>query len=357
MRIAQEIRHAVNGWRHGAAVDAFAAERTEVLSAWDELRERARDEGEAVALSPAFRQTLNRHGVTDEAGKNVPCQAAGVRAPAGRARRAVGAGELEELRKVHARASKHLRSVSARTASSVRQAAQPEEARTETVAVDAPVYTPEPPVDEHAQVQPSEPAAPDCRHDAEPAWETVYDRLERDWNELVAGANRAGLPLPLVRGYDELIGRVRDLAEHPRLPSTEHQELTGLLDYHRAETAARSAVHDYLPAAERHVKAFEPLEREAESQGVHIAEVAGWPQWHHEARRLERAGRAILADEDTYGAYLDAVAAGKPRARLTVDQLRSRIQDGRVKAAKSEKPEPRWHPARQATRRHRLYPR
>ena len=26
-RIAQEIRHAVNGWRHGAALDAFAAER------------------------------------------------------------------------------------------------------------------------------------------------------------------------------------------------------------------------------------------------------------------------------------------------------------------------------------------
>ena len=58
-----------------------------------------------------------------------------------------------------------------------------------------------------------------------------------------------------------------------------------------------------------------------------------------DAARLERAGRAILADEDTYGAYLDAVAAGKPRARLTVDQLRSRIEDGRVQARKSEKPE------------------
>ena len=61
-RIAREIRHAVNDWRHGAAVDAFAAERAEVLAAWDDLRERARDEGDAVALSPAFRQTLDRHG-------------------------------------------------------------------------------------------------------------------------------------------------------------------------------------------------------------------------------------------------------------------------------------------------------
>ena len=83
---------------------------------------------------------------------------------------------------MHARAGKYLRSVRARTASEVRQAAQTDEARTETVAVDAPVYTPEPPVDEHAQVQPSEPAAPDRKHDDEPTWETLYDRLERGWN-------------------------------------------------------------------------------------------------------------------------------------------------------------------------------
>ena len=61
-RIAREIRHAVAGWRHGATVDAFAAERAEVLAAWDELRERTRSDGNAVALSPAFRETLDRHG-------------------------------------------------------------------------------------------------------------------------------------------------------------------------------------------------------------------------------------------------------------------------------------------------------
>ena len=344
VRIAEEIRHAVIGWRHGAAVDAFAAERQEVMAAWDELRARARDEGDTVALSPAFRETLDRHGALMK-------QAASLKARPRTFERllseraGIGRGDLEELRRVHARAGSYLRSVSARTASAARNAAQPDEARTETVAVDAPVYTPEPPVDEHAQVQLGEPSAPDRTHDTRPAWATLYDRLERNWNDLVAGANRAGLPLPLVRGYDELIGRVQDLAKHPRLPSTEHQELTGLLDYHRSEMAARSAVHDYLAAAERHVKACEFLQRQAESQGVHVAEVSGWPAWRHEAQLLERAGKAILADEDTYGAYFDAVAAGKPRARLTVDQLRSRIEDGRVKAAKSETPEPRRDPA------------
>ena len=344
VRIAQEIRHAVNGWRHGATVDAFAAERTEVLASWDALRERTRAEGDAVALSPAFRETLDRHGALMK-------QAASFKARPRvferllAERAGIGQGELQELREVHVRAGSYLRSVSARAASATRQSAQHADARSETVAVDEPAYTHEPPVDKHAQVQPCEPATPDPSHDAQPTWETLYDGLERDWNNLVAGANQAELPLPLMRGYDELIGRMRDLAEHPRLPSTEHQELTGLLDYHRSETAARSAVHDYLAAAERHVKACDPLRRKAESQGVHVGEVAGWPEWRNEARRLENAGRAILADEDTYGAYLDAIAAGKPRARLTVDQLRSRIEDGRVKAAKPETPDPRRNPA------------
>ena len=343
VRIANEIRHALNGWRHGAAVDSFAAETQEVMAAWDDLRAHARDEGETVALSPAFRQTLDRHCALMK-------RAASFRArpqvfePLLAERAGIGENELQELRDVHARAGSYLRSVNARTASAARHSVQAEEARTETVAVDAPTYTPEPPVDEHAQVQPSEPATPDPKHDAEPTWETLYDGLERDWNDLVADANRAGLPLPLVRGYDQLIGRVQDLAEHPRLPPTEHQELTGLLDYHRSETAARRAVHDYLAAAERHVKACEPLQREAESRGAHIGDFAGWPEWRREARRLEAAGRAILADQDTYGAYLDAIAAGRPRARLTVDQLRSRIEDGRVEAAKPEKPEPHRDP-------------
>ena len=265
LRIAQKIRHAVNGWRHGPAVYAFVAERTEVLAAWDKLRERARDEGDAVALSPAFRETLDRHGTLMRQATSFRSRPRTFKQLLAE-RAGIGEGDLKELREVHTRAGTYLRSVSARSASAARHSVQSEEVRAETVAEDAPVYAPEPPVDENAQVQPRELTAPDSRHDTEPSWETLYDRLERDWNDLVAGANRAGLPLSLVRGYDELIGRVRDLAEHPQLPSTEHQELTGLLDYHRTETAARGAVHDYFAAAEHHVKTCEPLQREAETR-------------------------------------------------------------------------------------------
>ncbi|MCY4405860.1 MAG: hypothetical protein OXC15_05795, partial [Rhodospirillaceae bacterium] len=120
VRVAREIRHAVNGWHHGAAVDAFAAESTEVMAAWDELRRRARAEGEAVALSPAFREPLDRHGALMK-------RAASFRAKPQvferllSERAGIGEGEIEEFRKQHARAGRYLRSVSARAAHRTRQ--------------------------------------------------------------------------------------------------------------------------------------------------------------------------------------------------------------------------------------------
>ena len=344
VRIAGEIRHAVNGWRHGAAVDAFAAERRDVMAAWGELRARARDEGEAVALSPTFRETLERHGrLMKQAVSFAARPSTFERLLAERAD--IGEFELAELGEVHARAGKYLRSVKARTSHTARHDAE----RTETgifeaIAAGTTASATELPIEEHTQAQPIEPVAHEPLQDAEPEWETVYDRLERDWTDLVAVANQAGLPLPLVRGYDELIGRVRELAHHSELPLAERDELTQLLDYHRRETAVRSSVHDYLAAAERHVTACESLQREAERLDTPIADVDGWLEWRQDARQLVKAGRTILADEDTYGAYLDAVAAGKPRTRLVVDQLRDRIEDDRVEAMRAEKPETRREP-------------
>ena len=120
VRIVREIRHAVDGWRHGAAVDAFAAGSAEVMAAWDELRRRARAEGEAVALSPQFRETLDRH-------RALMKQAASFRARPHAFERllaeraGIGEGEIEELRNQHARAGRYLRSVTARAAHRSRQ--------------------------------------------------------------------------------------------------------------------------------------------------------------------------------------------------------------------------------------------
>ena len=113
VRIAQEIRHAVNGWRHGVAVDAFATERAQVLAAWDELRERTRVEGDAVALSPAFRETLDQHrALMKQAASFRRRPQVFERLLAERA--GIGEGEIEELGEAHARAGRYLRSVKAR---------------------------------------------------------------------------------------------------------------------------------------------------------------------------------------------------------------------------------------------------
>ena len=121
-------------------MDAFAVERTEVLAAWDELRERARQEGEAVALSPAFRDTLDRHGALMK-------QAASFRARPQvferllSERAGIGKGELRELGDVHARAGSYLRSVTARATHARQAASQRAQAAEEASRAVEPVRT------------------------------------------------------------------------------------------------------------------------------------------------------------------------------------------------------------------------
>ena len=356
VRIAQDIRHAINGWRHGAAVDAFAAERAEVLTAWDGLRERARAEGEAVALSPAFRETLDRHGaLMKQAAMFSGEPQVFERLLAERA--GIGEGEIEELGQVHARAGRYLRSVKARAAHAARQDARAEVAgivrvtaaeTAATVAETADEAAAKAVREEHASPRPAAARPPatasaDPEADAAPDWRTLYSDLQRDWNDLVARAEdahaedaRAGkpdLPLLLMDGYDALIARVRSLAEHPDLSEPTRDVLGELLEYHEDETVARDTAEGYLAAAERLVEVNDGLERRSEQQGVAVARLDAWPRWREAAEMLAATGEAILADEEKYGAYLDAMTLGRSRARLTVEQLRNRISENQALAA------------------------
>ena len=359
VRIAREIRHAVNGWRHGGAVDAFAAESTEVMAAWDELRKRARAEGEAVALSPAFRETLDRH-------RALMKQAASFRARPQvferllAERAGIGEGEIERLRNQHARAGSYLRSVTARAAHRARQDAQrqnverqdapreeagivealPAEAVPARIAAPAAGSAPA----ESLPPRTSEAAGPGQERDVPPDWRTLYSELQRDWNDLVQRAEEPDLPLPLMDGYDALIGRVRALADRPELSERARSVVDGLLEYHDDETAAREIAEGYLAAAERHVEAYKVLERHARQRGVPVARLDAWPQWRETAELLADTGKAVLANDERYGAYLDAIAAGKPRPRLTVDQLRNRLDDNRTVARKPQVPQTRREP-------------
>ena len=349
VRIAQQIRHAVNGWRHGAAVDAFAAERAQVMEAWDELRRKARDQGDAVALTPDFRETLDRHGALMK-------QAASFRRRPQvferllAERAGIGRGEIEEFRKQHARAGKYLRSVTARAAHRARQDAEPqevvheEEGIAEVVAAEVAVTAAEPAPEGSLPPRTSEAAAPGPERETPPDWRTLYGELQHDWNDLVARSQEPDLPLLLMDGYDALIRRVRALADHPGLSERARGVIDELLAYHDDETVARETAEGYLAAAERHVEAYRDLERHAGDHGLPVARLDAWPRWREAAEMLAATGEAVLADEDRYGAWLDAMIIGRSRAQLTAEQLRNRLRDNRERAAKPEVSQRRREP-------------
>ena len=341
VRIAREIRHAVNGWRHGAAVDAFAAERTGVLAAWDELRERARDEGDAVALSPAFRETLDRHGALMKQARTFRARPQVFeRLLAERA--GIGEGEIEELREQHSRAGRHLRSAKARTAHAARQDAPHEEPGiVESIAAGTAAPAAETAPEPLAPSRSAEEVATGPDRDALPDWRTLYKELQRDWNDLVARSQEPDLPLLLMDGYDRLIHRVRTLAEHPDLSKRARNVLDELLEYHDDETVARETAEGYLDSAERHVEAYKVLERQARELGLPVVRLDAWPQWREAAEMLAATGKAVLSNEDRYGAWLDAMTIGKSRAQLTVEQLGNRLRENRTRAQKPKAQQPR----------------
>ena len=348
VRIAREIRHAVNGGRHGAAVDAFAAERAEVLAAWDELRERTRNEGDAVALSPAFRETLHRHGALMRQARLFRARPQVFeRLLADRAD--IGEREIQELGEQQSRAGKYLRSVKARTSHAARQdAPQQEPGIVEAIAAETAALAPEPTPEPLAPSRTEEETAPGPDPDAPPDWRTLYKELQRDWNDLVARSEEPDLPLLLMGGYDALIRRVRALADHPGLSDHARNVLGELLEYHDDETVARETAEGYLATAERHVEAYKVLERQAGERGLPVARLDVWPEWREAAETLTATGKAVLANQDRYGAYLDAVTIGRARARLTVEQLRSRL--ARTASAwpnrKCDSPSPSRRPSR-----------
>ena len=62
-RIARDVRRTAFRWRHAQAVSSFVNGRRQVLAAYDDLRDRTCTQGDVVALSGAYRETLTRHAV------------------------------------------------------------------------------------------------------------------------------------------------------------------------------------------------------------------------------------------------------------------------------------------------------
>ena len=369
VRIAAEIRHAVNGWRHGAAVEAFATERGEVLEAWDELRERIREEGEAVALSPAFRETLERHAALLKRAETFRARQAFE--PLLAERGGIGRRALEAFEALHDRARRHRRAATMRAVHQTRrEAEQPaptpaperrqgelalEDGRAEApghAGIAAPntaaapsldrTHTPPvhidsvpPPTGEARTELQAQARAETAREDAappapapEPAppdWWPAYESTAREWKALVERARRSGTLAFYTQGYADLIPRIRVLAENPDIPAQRRAPLNQVLQNHERHLVTRKKVEDFLAATERHMDRRVALQDAAVESDVAVAEVADYPDWRREAERLTETGEAILSDRETHGPHLAGIVIGEERTVRALFHLRDAI--------------------------------
>ena len=333
LRIAGEIRHAVNGWRHGAAVDAFAAERREIMAAWDELRARTREEGEAVALSPVFRETLDRHGALMK-------QAASFRSRPRTfdrllaERAGIGQRDLQELRQVHARAGRYRRSAVGRAAHDrqgerVAERSQKRETRPETGVEAAETATRRARAGatgqeadrKTASVRP--PAGERARGGTQAAElsQAAYRRLRREWQAHLRRAERQGVHPFDLDGAAGLVERIGAFAGREGLPAGPRGSLEEIVAQYGTHAGARDRLRDCLRDMARHWRRYESIVRRARDLDQRPEESPSWRGWLERNERLLRAGRAILDDPRTYGPHLDRAEDGGEGLRSAVSRM------------------------------------
>ena len=325
-RIARDVRRTAFRWRHTQAVSSFADGRRQVLAAYDDLRDRTRIEGDTVALSGAYRETLTRHAVLLKqavAFRARPDDFASLLAQRG----GIGRKDLDAFEELHARARGHRRAATMRYLHQIKREAdqqglEPEmrqgvlpleggaiEAaeRTETEARN----TDSAPTEVHAGVSvPMRNVEP-----AKPYWYAPYMALRQDWNAFIEGARQAGIMTFYASGYADMIPRIRALAENPDVPAVTRQPMMQVLENHQRYLSTRKHIEDYLDQVDRHIEEHDSMENLAEELDMKVAEISDYPDWRQENDRLTAAGEAILSDMETHGPHLDNILIGETRMK------------------------------------------
>ena len=325
-RIARDIRRTAFGWRHAQAVSAFADGREEILTAYDDLRERTRTHGDSVALGGAFRETLTRHAVLLKqaaAFRARPDDLASLLAQRG----GIGRKDLDAFEDLHTRARRHRRAATMRYVHRVKQEAaqqgvEPDMRQGEAAAI-APVERIQPVGPRHdsaqSQVHPATPNTPPAAapvRDTEPVkpyWYAPYMALRQDWNAFIEGARQAGILSFYAKGYADMIPRIRALAENPDVPAVTRAPMMQVLENHQHYLSTCKHIEDYLDQVDRHIEEHDSMESLAEELDMKVAEISDYPDWRQENGRLTGAGEAILSDMETHGPHLDHILIGETR--------------------------------------------
>ena len=384
-RIARDVRRTAFGWRHAQTVAAFADGHRQVLVAYDDFRELTRIEGDSVALSGAFQETLTRHAVLLK-------QAGTFRARPGdfasllSERGGIARKDLDAFEDLHARARRHRRAAMMRHVHRMKKEAEQEaqhpkpelrqgelaleggraEAprRADTVTRDTTgMQAPDrdaaetrhidtvPPAEAedypwaHAAVAQEDVPPPRLDQDPpRPDWYAPYEALQRDWSELIERVQQTGEPLFYAERYADMIPRIQALAENPDIPAETRAPMIEALENHQRDLSARKHLEDHLDAAVRHMDTHASLQRVADGLGVPIVQISDHLGWRQEADRLMATAEAILADDETYGVHLDNMETGRARVEGKLSQLRRVIREDGEYASQRKTPEPLGEP-------------
>ena len=406
-RIARDVRRTAFGWRYAQTIAAFADGRRQVLAAYDDLRERARSQGDAVALSSTFRETLTRHAVLLKQAETFRARS-GIFASLLAEREDISRKDLDAFEDLHARARRHRRTATMRHVHRTRKEAEqdvqkpkpewrqgelslegsraeapkpvdtvtrdttgmqspdrdaPEARLMDTVppveaedypwALAAAAQEDVPPPDQYPATEtiagaittPNTAVPLTDGESAKPDWYAPYEPLQRDWSKLIERVQQTGEPLFYAKGYADMIQRIQAVAENGQIPSEIRAPMVKALENHQRDLSARKYVEDYLGAAERLMDTHDSLQRVADGLGVPIVQISDHLVWRQEADRLMATAEAILADNETYGVHLDNMETGRERVEGKLSRLRQVIREDGEYASKVKKPEPRSEPA------------
>ena len=361
-RIARDIRRTAFGWRYAQAVASFVDGRRQVLAAYDELRERTRTQGDAVALGGAFRETLTRHAMLLKQADTFrarPAEFAFLLAERGGIERR----DLDAFEDLHTRARRHRRAATMRYVHQIKRKAEQQGLEPEgrqgvlplgggaveaavTVADERiqpagpdgdrprnPAHAPPPtetvamPTERDPDVQPSPVAPapsvkePSTHTEEQIAWDT-YSVLRHDWSRHLAAAERAGVHAIYVKGYKQLRARMEALAKNPALEDRPRRSLGNVLAQLDEGTETRREIEDYLAAVKDRLEyRNEVLETVAIDLSKPVTGLTGYDRWRAEIDRLAETGRRIMDGHDTYASHLNGIPLGLEHMRWTLTDI------------------------------------
>ena len=359
-RIARDIRRTAFGWRHAQAVASFVDGRGQVLAAYDDLRERTRAEGDSVALSGAFQETLTRHAVLlkqAEIFRARPGDFASLLAQRG----GIGRKDLDAFEDLHTRARRHRRASTMRYVHWIKREAeqqglepemrqgmpprgggvaetaggvptgriQPTEPgdgrpRTPTQAT-PPIETVAMPTERSLARDPPAVAPavdkPSAPTEEQVAWDT-YSALRQDWSRHLAAAERAGVHAIYVNGYKQLRARMEALAENPALEDRPRRSLGNVLAQLDEGTEIRREIVDCLAAVKDRLEyRKQVLETVAIDLNRPVTGLTGYGRWRTDIDRLAETGRLIMDGNVIYGSHLNGIPLGLEHMRWALTNI------------------------------------